>query len=173
MSGKFTTACAVTALIAGGGATALPAQAAPTAPAATAAQPAVAAAPAKSKYKTCDIWDGTWLYSSEVGDGTYTDGRMELGVYNHDRAAGEYMASTSGFIKGDITNLKHPDRLCGNHWEGTFKDRSGQHRNKGKFWATLDKEGGVWRFFGQYCVKSTSFPYLCGDWYTWGGTKVD
>jgi predicted metal-dependent hydrolase len=59
-------------------------------------------------------------------------------------------------------------QVCGKGWVGTFTDRSGEFRNKGKFRAELYRDNGNWHFFGQY----KPCKVFC-SWIDWRGSFLE
>lgn len=132
-----------------------------------------AAAPGASvkkpnKYRVCDTWDGVWTISVEDGQGGTNTGQMNVRVFSHERAVGNYSGSTSGVMRGELVDSDGDPKVCGKGWAGTFTDRSGEFRNKGKFRAELYRDNGNWHFFGQY----KPCRVFC-SWIDWRGSFLE
>jgi len=96
------------------------------------------------------------------GNGGTSTLRLDVGVFRHERAVGNYSGSTGGILKGDLTDADGDTKACGKRWAGTFRDTSGQYQNKGKFTAQLYQDNGNWHFYGQY--KPCKLLCSCYDW---------
>lgn len=125
---------------------------------------AVSTARKRKKYRICDQWDGVWDLRINNGNGQWITGRVEIDVYNHERAVGHYRTTgANGVLRGELQNRQGDPKVCGRRWEGSFKDQSGQYRNKGKFWAMMEKDDDNWFFYGQY--KPCRIFCYWNDWY--------
>lgn len=123
----------------------------------------------KNPFKVCDRWDGGWLIYSATGDGSQSTLLLNLVVSKHERAYGNYTGSTNGFITGELQNRNGDPKPCGRRWAGRFVDQSGNHMNRGRFWAQLyfDSFSQNWHFYGQY----KPCKVFC-SWYNWQGSAL-